>query len=351
MHNGSSRLAMLLIVAGCLISLIGGVLAWRWRDVSHLPARIVTRWVPPSAEERRPLNRREREALQKLQPQLDAQIVWSSRRSDNHDLYLVDVAEGQLRRLTDHPHVDFGSRFSPDGEWIVFTRSQREWVSFRDKKLWDVLLIRPDGSDERLLVRHGYHPTWGPGGSSVIFQRDTQVIQIELKDGNERVLFDSTERFSGGRWGEPELHPTGRLLALAPTGFGAIVMAPGSSDFTRLTEHHVCQTTWVPGAEELLWVEPKGNGGTRIARGSADGSAATVFMDLPGDRSHEYFPVLSDDGKWMVWGATDEGHEHDRADYEIFLWKVGSPWKEAVRITYHRGNDQWPDIHLAAPER
>jgi hypothetical protein len=44
-------------------------------------------------------------------------------------------------------------------------------------------------------------------------------------------------------------------------------------------------------------------------------------MDLPGAYSHEYFPKLSNDGRWLVWGAAAEGHEHDRADYEIFVWE------------------------------
>ncbi len=46
------------------------------------------------------------------------------------------------------------------------------------------------------------------------------------------------------------------------------------------------------------------------------------FMDLPGRRSHEYFPRLSADGKFMVWGATQRGHDHDIVRYEIL--SVGS---------------------------
>jgi hypothetical protein len=67
-------------------------------------------------------------------------------------------------------------------------------------------------------------------------------------------------------------------------------------------------------------------------------------MDLPGRRSHEYFPRLSPDGKWLVWGATDKGHDHDIFDYELYIWKIGEPVETATRITYHTGNDRWPDI-------
>jgi len=69
-------------------------------------------------------------------------------------------------------------------------------------------------------------------------------------------------------------------------------------------------------------------------------------MDLPGERSHEYFPKLSQDAAWMVWAASAEGHEHDRADYEIYAWRVGTPWASALRLTYFAGNDQWPDVYV-----
>jgi hypothetical protein len=76
------------------------------------------------------------------------------------------------------------------------------------------------------------------------------------------------------------------------------------------------------------------------------------LMDYPGRRSHEYFPEVSADGKWMVWGITQRGHDHDIADYEIYLWQVGTPPESGVRLTYHSANDRWPDIFIpgAAPQ-
>jgi hypothetical protein len=93
-------------------------------------------------------------------------------------------------------------------------------------------------------------------------------------------------------------------------------------------------------------METGGNGGTRVMSGEADGGGRRLFMDLPGPHSHEYFPKLSNDGRWLVWGAAAEGHEHDRADYEIFVWEFGAPSEQAVRLTHHPGNDQWPDLDV-----
>ncbi len=53
-----------------------------------------------------------------------------------------------------------------------------------------------------------------------------------------------------------------------------------------------------------------------------------------------------------MWAATQRGHDHDIADYEIYLWEVGTPAEKAARLTYHSGNDRWPDIFIpgaAAP--
>jgi hypothetical protein len=93
-------------------------------------------------------------------------------------------------------------------------------------------------------------------------------------------------------------------------------------------------------------VDNGGNGGTQLLKSLITPIRQTLFMDLPGRYSHEYFPRLSSDGKWLVWGATAEGHEPDLEDYEIFLWRVGDPFSKAVRLTYNQANDGWPDIYL-----
>jgi hypothetical protein len=57
------------------------------------------------------------------------------------------------------------------------------------------------------------------------------------------------------------------------------------------------------------------------------------LMDLPGRRSHEYFPELSSDGKWLVWGATQRGHDDylDRRLAEMQLDPRGYWWYRDLR--------------------
>ena len=321
-------------------------------DAARLPERLWTRFFAPrvpSDARQAGLTGPEREAVARLGRRLDALVVWSSNRSGNHELYLLDLGEGAVRQLTHDPHVDFFARFSPDGRQIVFLRSQREWVSQRDPTAWDVYVMNVDGSGERRVARGGYYPTWAPSGREVVFLRGTEVLRLDLGTGQESQVIDgaTTEGIKGGLE-TPELSPDGRYLALTARSAlygGVAALDLETRELHRLSPGQACQLTWRPGPG-VLWVEPGGQGETQIMTAEPPGYERRVFMDLPGPRSHEYFPRVSRDGRWLVWAATAEGHEHDRADYELYLWEVGTPRESAVRLTHHPGNDQWPDLFV-----
>jgi hypothetical protein len=223
-------------------------------------------------------------------------------------------------------------------------------VTPRDPTAWDVYVINADGTGEQLLARNGYSPQWASGGDGIIFLRGAQVVRLDLGSRRESTLLDgpTTEGIRGGME-TPELSPDGTRLAVTVRSRqygGVAVVDLGTRAVTPLSPGQACQLTWVPGSEALLWMEAEGNGGTRIMTGGP-GQPRGVFMDLPGAYSHEYFARASNDGRWLVWGAAASGHEHDRADYEIFIWPMGRPVSEAVRLTHHPGNDQWPDVYVA----
>jgi Tol biopolymer transport system component len=322
----------------------------------RVPERLLARFLPPRVPRQarlRDLTGTEREAAARLGRQLDGLVVWSSNRSGNHELYLLDLRAQSLRRLTRHPHVDFFSRFSPDGRRIAFLRSRREWVSFRDYGAWDVYVVGADGTGERRVAERGYHVQWTRDGTALTFLRGTQVLRLDLATGQESLLVDGASTAAvGGGLETPELSPDGRRLALtvrSPRYNGVGVLDLASLALDRLSPGQACQLTWTPGGE-VLWVEPGGQGGTQVMTASA-GRARSVLVDLPGSHSHEYFPRMANDGRWLVWGAAAEGHEHDRADYELFVWDTTTPVAQAVRLTHHPGNDQWPDLFVRGAGR
>ena len=341
-----------LITAVAVVALVALVVARRVSTVIpdtllNAPTRIVTRWIPPTPPATlNTVTDAERETWRELGERLVGQLVWSSNREGNHELYLVDLETGGEQRLTTHPHVDFFSRFSPDGQQISFLRSQREWVSFRDEEAWDLYVMNVDGTGERLLVNGAYHPTWLPDGSGLVYVYLNEVFQFDLATNARTLIYAATE----GRVFEPELSEDGRLAVtwryIPQESVGVIDLRSGR--YLPLSTERSCQVTWFPGRQQAVWIDPGGIGGTQVMTGTftGDDSRTETLIDLPGSYSHEYFPKVSADGEWLVWGASAEGHEHDRADYELFIWKIGSPADSAIRWTYSPANDQWPDLFV-----
>ena len=107
-----------------------------------------------------------------------------------------------------------------------------------------------------------------------------------------------------------------------------------------------CQLNWAPDSSFLYLVDHTKIGGNAFFTVNPETLEKKLWFDAPGTFSHEYFSKLSNTGDMLIFGASIGGHEHDRADYEIFLWPIGTPMGNTARLSFHTGNDNWPDIFL-----
>lgn len=344
------RISRVTVAGMAVVGVVGaGLVAIGWDQVVetfiHLPERVAARFVPAAPGEVLPVAQELGGEIAGLARRVDGRIVWSSNRDGNHDLYLLELGNGEVRRLTDDPHVDYFSRFSPDGARIVFLRSRPMYVSGRDPDRWDVWIVDADGGNERRVARRGFRPTWTLDGSAVLFSRGREIFRVDPASGREARIFAPGADFPAHRPDGIYPYADEARIGVMRRGGGSSVLFLDGSKPLQVTEGHSCQVTWYPQLQKMTWISGEdGNGGNAVMWSGPDPTDADVLIDLPGPRSHEYFPRLSPDGRWLVWAATEEGHEHDRADYEIYLWELGTPWDEAIRVTHYTGNDQWPDL-------
>ncbi len=282
----------------------------------------------------------------------NAWIVWSSNRFGNHDILRMNLVDRQVTQLTRHPHTETFPRISPDGQRVLFARSREPWVSLRNLVDWDTYLLDIESGKESLVAEHASAGHWSADGDRIYFQRNgVEFFELDPKTGEERMLFRVGRGAipQGVVFYEPSLSSTSRRLASTWRGSERMTAIVGSNGVVEPVAGG-CQLAWGPKDQYLYWIDQGGLMENRLVRRDLKSGQTGTWLDLPPPFSHEYFPRVSADGRWVVLGASAEGHEHDVADYEIFIWPPGRPADEAVRLTFHTGNDNWPDIYTSEPQ-
>ncbi len=338
------RFALGLMVAGTVFILFAGFAFWKYRKFKKMGG--VT---PPAKGEAVKGSTAEKVRIHEAIATMKGFMVWSSNRGGNHDIWRFDFPSGNISQITTHDHTEYYARISPDGTKIVFSRSQPAWVSQRQKKPWDVYIRDLANGQEQMIATNANTPTWSSDGKEVYYELDeTKVAAYNLTTGEQRVLHEAGagQVQAGVLMETPSYNDKDQRLAVTFRGpkRGTMMI---EKDGTVRGIADGCQLTWAPDFSYLVYMDKGGkmkNAFYRIDPQTLKRSA--IWLDLPEPYSHEYFPRVDNTMRYLVCGAAAKGHEHDKADYEIFLWKIGTPAEQAVRLTWHNGNDCWPDIYL-----
>jgi Tol biopolymer transport system component/predicted Ser/Thr protein kinase len=131
-------------------------------------------------------------------------IAFYSNRSGNRDLWVVPVEGGAARQVTHDPAQDWHPDWSPDGKWITF-------MSTRGGST-DVWVIGADGENARQLTSHPeaeQFPRFSPDGKSILYASQKAMWLVPADGGEPRRVSEYD------RWGYPRWHPDGRRVYLS----------------------------------------------------------------------------------------------------------------------------------------
>ena len=284
--------------------------------------------------------------------------VFSSNRDGNHDIFKLNFSDFELSKLTTHPHTETYPRISPDGRRVVFSRAHQPWVSQRNSVAWDIYLLDLISGEERKIGENGTASHWIDANHISYLQNATTVVKVAVDTGESSVLYQTglnNRMPAGAHIQNPKVNPlSGEVVFTGRQNQIGINSGHWGTAITMGAEHkglyNGCEIGWTSDGTGLYQVTSGGrDNDLRIIKIDPQSFAETTLIDLEGEFSHEYWPKDSSSGEYMVFGASrsPQEHEHDTEDYEIFLWKVGSDPGKATRLTFHTGNDNWPDVYVA----
>lgn len=263
-------------------------------------------------------------------------LAFHSDREGRHRLFAVDVASGQVRRLTGgSQHHDEQPAWSPDGTQLAFVSNQF------DGRTFDIAVMSAAGSSVRRLTgfpTHEQHPAWAPDGRRVWFsgeQEGTQALfEVDLTSGDTSRLTPTPHR---------------ALMATdAPVGH-TLALAIGSSCGLRVA-HLDAQglrpfsPVWLDAAEPQ-WAPD----GSAVAYSVFDGAASYIALQRPDGRHVTILqldgirtirePTWSPDSRWIA-AAVSATTGFD-ADWDLVLLP-GNGHGPAYRLTSGPRSDRAP---------
>jgi Tol biopolymer transport system component len=127
-----------------------------------------------------------------------SQIVVSGYDSGIHDLFIVDLATGKLRQLTNDKHAEMMPQWSPDGKTIAFATERGEGTDLDVLKFAKWRIATYDMATGRIDVLPGQgglnlNPMWAPDSKSLAFISDrTGTANVFLYDFEKKEHYQLT---------------------------------------------------------------------------------------------------------------------------------------------------------------
>ena len=180
-------------------------------------------------------------------------IAFHSQRNGNTDIYLLDVADGNVRRLTTHENSDLFPVWSPDNRQLAF-------YSTRNGN-YDLYSIDVDTLALRQLTSTSFSettPNWSPDGTQLLFETahndNSDIYLLNLSDLTMEAFLNTPANELSAVWS-----PDGsRIVFSSDEGGGdyeLFVINADGTDMRQLTTNAVkdIYPTWSPDGSQLVY--------------------------------------------------------------------------------------------------
>lgn len=222
-------------------------------------------------------------------------LAYSSDQNRNFDIYVMDIETGKNRRLIQDPGVDACAAWSPDGQWIAFCSNR--------SGSFEIYKIDVQGKNLQRLTRlpgGNTGPAWAPDSQKIIFnsfRRNKEGVReqfLYVMSANGKNLRQLMKVAAGGAAWSPDgsqiIFSTTRDDADGEDTFDLFTIDLNSQGSRQLTHGPKWELdpAWSPDGQ---WI-------TFEARTPRQNKTSAIYvMDAAGGEPHQLTDELS-----MNWG-------------------------------------------------
>lgn len=351
-----------------------------WMDIQDSPSKHPGPWLK--------INDTPQQAQLRKELSGAGQIVYSSNRDGNWEIYICRADGSGQKNLTNHSAWDGHPRWTADGKILFFSDRDSEvklsqvWDQTMEgpaKGIWafhkqkgddfrnrdvegldvmphsGVYLMDADGGNIRLLVKEARRASLATNGKWLAFERRGKTMTKNLDTGEE---FDAVQRYFGLS-ASPQFSPDGRRLLVA-SGGDTVGLSSGGGGPTPppqlmatifdlkpdgrpagpyrnvATGSLTLCPRWTPDGRGLImvqgmretWLQAIDLEEQPNEHGWLDGQM--IGLAQPADRFHHAFPVYSPSGKYVAFSLSPL-HFTVREQVAPLGYK---PWKGGNQIVW-----------------
>ena len=278
---------------------------------------------------------------------IDPQIIFSSRRWWNYDIFITDVYAGNMTQLTKNKWIDFNPSISPDAKKLSFVSDRNgnrdiyivelEWLDGYTQWKGNNLINLTDSKE------NDWTPVFSPIENKIAFstyfpENDNYDIFIMNDDGSNKQNLTNTSMYEKF----PQFSPDGSYIIYQGWQKGKMEIF-----FLGLLDKNIINMTRNAKSDDII---SHGNafspdGQTIVFTSERDGNRNIYKMKINGSdleqmtisEFDDYEPVFSPDGESIVFTSERDGNK------EIYL--INLLTKNIKNLSNNTGDDWNPRFY------
>jgi tricorn protease len=242
------------------------------------------------------------------------ELLFSSARESRYsDLYILDIKDGRLKRLTNDKTSSRYGVFSPDGKTVAYMRGRQEWwrPKYRGSASGDIYTIPAEGGKTARWTSSDEWESWplfGENGKALYYVAYRNGASNLWRQARPDAKPEQVSHYSGGDIRFPSISRDGSRIAY-------------EYNFEIWTEPLRAARTVGQGGTQLVSAQAQRPADPILARIYAPSDALSNFKQRVNLTAGATGLSLSPDGKTLAFVARGE------------VWTVSSTGGDAVRMT------------------